>query len=453
MIKTRWVRNVAVFGTAATLSLASYAVTGEKASATGFCQETQMAGLSLSLDKYYTDNIQNAEENTTAIDESQAVAADETAVPAPTATPAAENTDTKDNEKKEESNAPKIKKQFQTMGVSIAGDYVNVRKKANTDSKVKGKLYKGSSAEILGEKNGWYKISSGNVIGYVKKEFLATKENAQNLSNKYGTTYAFLKKGVVSLKVHTKGNLKSSVVTLIPEDKKYEVLGETENWYKIALDDTKGYVAKKCVNTRVRFKKAISIKEEKEKIRRKKAAIKAEKERLAALEAARQAARSAASSSSSSSSSRSSSSSSRTTTRKTTTQRRRTTYTPPVTSNTSGSAIAAYAQKFVGNPYVYGGTSLTNGTDCSGFTQSIYRQFGYSIPRTAAAQSVGAGRAVSLSSLQPGDLLFYRNGSHVGHVALYIGGGRVVHASNPRDGIKISSYNYRKPCCARRIVG
>lgn len=107
---------------------------------------------------------------------------------------------------------------------------------------------------------------------------------------------------------------------------------------------------------------------------------------------------------------------------------------------------------FVGNPYVYGGTSLTRGADCSGFIQTIYRNFGYSLPRTSGEQS-RAGRAVSLSSLQPGDILYYTSGGSVNHVAIYIGNGKVVHASNPRDGIKVSSYNYRTPAGARRIIG
>lgn len=83
---------------------------------------------------------------------------------------------------------------------------------------------------------------------------------------------------------------------------------------------------------------------------------------------------------------------------------------------------------------------------------SIYAQFGYSLPHSSSAQA-GCGRSVSLSSVKPGDLIFYKNGSRIGHVAMYIGGGQVVHASNPSDGIKISNMYYRKPCSARRIVG
>ena len=117
-----------------------------------------------------------------------------------------------------------------------------------------------------------------------------------------------------------------------------------------------------------------------------------------------------------------------------------------------GSAIASYALKFVGNPYVYGGSSLTHGTDCSGFTMSVFKKFGISLPRTSGAQS-GVGKKISPSSARAGDLIFYASGGHVNHVALCIGGGRVVHASNPRTGIKTSNMYYRKPYCARRVLG
>lgn len=111
-------------------------------------------------------------------------------------------------------------------------------------------------------------------------------------------------------------------------------------------------------------------------------------------------------------------------------------------------SVVNYALQFVGNPYVYGGTSLTNGTDCSGFTQSVLANFGISISRTAASQS-GGGTAVDMSNLQPGDLLFYDNGSGIGHVSMYIGNGQVVHASNEQTGIIVSSVDYRTACAAR----
>ena len=119
-------------------------------------------------------------------------------------------------------------------------------------------------------------------------------------------------------------------------------------------------------------------------------------------------------------------------------------------SGTSGTrqSVVNFALQFVGNPYVYGGTSLTNGADCSGFVQSVMANFGISLPRTAASQST-VGTPVSLDSIQPGDLLFYQGSGGIGHVSMYIGNGQVVHASNPTSGIIVSDIGYRTPCCAR----
>ncbi len=120
-----------------------------------------------------------------------------------------------------------------------------------------------------------------------------------------------------------------------------------------------------------------------------------------------------------------------------------------VSYSSTGESIVNYAVQFVGNPYVYGGTSLTNGADCSGFTQSVFANFGISLPRTAAQQATG-GTAVDLSNIQAGDLLFYDNGGGIGHVSIYMGNGQVVHASTSSTGIIISDYNYRTPVSARR---
>ena len=114
------------------------------------------------------------------------------------------------------------------------------------------------------------------------------------------------------------------------------------------------------------------------------------------------------------------------------------------TGSGNGAAIANYALQFVGNPYVFGGTSLTNGADCSGFTQSVHKHFGISIPRSSPAQA-NSGKGVSLSAIQAGDVIYYG-----GHVGIYIGGGKIVHASTAKTGIKVSNYTYRTPICARR---
>lgn len=113
--------------------------------------------------------------------------------------------------------------------------------------------------------------------------------------------------------------------------------------------------------------------------------------------------------------------------------------------------LVSYACQFVGNPYVWGGTSLTRGADCSGFVLSVFANYGVSLPHSSVAQS-NSGTKISASEAQPGDLFFYGNGSRINHVAIYIGNGQVVHASSPRTGIKISGAYYRNPVKVVRIL-
>lgn len=123
-------------------------------------------------------------------------------------------------------------------------------------------------------------------------------------------------------------------------------------------------------------------------------------------------------------------------------------------SNSSlGVQIVNYAKQFNGNPYVYGGTSLTKGADCSGFVQSVYKHFGIKLPRGATSQS-RVGKKVAWNALQPGDLIFYGHGSHtkIAHVAIYIGNGKIIHAQTPRDGIGITTYNIMTKVTARRVI-
>ena len=110
-------------------------------------------------------------------------------------------------------------------------------------------------------------------------------------------------------------------------------------------------------------------------------------------------------------------------------------------------AVIAYAKQFLGNPYKYGGTSLTNGADCSGFVMSVFSHFGISTGRSSRDQA-GKGREIPVDSVQPGDLLFYASGGYINHVGIYIGGGQIIHASNPSTGICLAPSNYRTPCKA-----
>lgn len=113
--------------------------------------------------------------------------------------------------------------------------------------------------------------------------------------------------------------------------------------------------------------------------------------------------------------------------------------------------LCQYAKQFIGNPYVWGGTSLTGGADCSGFVQSVFKKFGVSLPRTSREQSK-VGTTISLEHAKPGDLIFYARGGTINHVALYIGNGQVVHASSPKTGIRISNATYRSPAVVKRVL-
>lgn len=439
MKKETLVKAAVIFSATAVLAAGS---TAGSMSAAGLFGEWGVAGISLSLQQY-TENAEYIDDNNmlrTAPEDAQTLEAPE------------EETEEKVEEEKEEPVS-----EYADVGISIAANYVNIRKKPNTESKILGKLYKGCAATILETKGEWVKIKSGSVTGYINAEFLAIGFDAEELVDKYGTKWA--QSTTVTLKVREKPTTESITLTLIPEGEDYQVLKEKDGWLKILLDEgdegdeaTTGWISGDYAKTRVEFEHAISIEEEEAEKKREEEARKAEEEQLRRLEEQRrqqQASSSNNSGSSGSSSSGSSNSGSSNSGSSNTSSGSEST--GSVVGSGSGSEIASYAQKFVGNPYVYGGTSLTNGADCSGFVQSVYKHFGISIPRTSASQS-GAGKKVSLDNLKEGDLIFYARNGRVNHVAMYIGGGQVVHASSPKTGIKISNYKYRTPYCARRIV-
>lgn len=387
----------------------------------------------------------------------------------------AKNDDSTADDAKEQETKEEVEEQvseYANVGISVAPTYVNVRKKANTDSKILGKLYKGSAATILETKGEWVKIKSGDVEGYINAEYLAIGFDAEELVEKYGTKIATV--NTTTLKVREKKSTDARVLTMIPIEESYVVLKEYDEWVKVSIDGGSdenedngvvGYVSKDFVDITVEFENAISIEEEQAKLKAEEEARKAEEEQAAKLQREQEAQKQNSSSSNNSSSSSSSNSSSSNSSSNNSSSNSSSSSSSNSSSSSSGSSstetpkgsgtgsdIAAYAQKFVGNPYVYGGTSLTNGADCSGFVLSVYKSFGYSLPRTSSSQAT-VGTRVDMGSLQPGDLVFYTGGSgSINHVAIYIGGGRVVHASNPRSGIKTSSVNYRTPYTARRIA-
>lgn len=390
-----------------------------EAQASGIVADMPGAGISIVLnDTLLASNEEKTEANTTEITEETEQAEQNAA-------------NVSENE------APIVKSEYENIAIAQVSNYVNLRSTPGEEGEILGKLYNNSAATIIATEGDWYKIKSGTVDGYVKAEFVVSGAAAEELAKEVGHRTATV--NTETLKVRNDAGLDATVQTLIPIGESYDVVEESDGWVKIAVDtDIEGYVSADYVDIKTEFVEAESIEEEKARLEAE------ERVRKEAEEAAKKADEAAAkkkakSESSTSESSESSSDESNSA--------------PAVSAPASGSraAIVNYALQFVGNPYVAGGTSLTNGADCSGFTYSVFGNCGISIPRDSRSQAAG-GTPVDISAIQPGDLLFYSNGSNINHVALYIGNGQVVHASTAKTGIKISAYNYRTPCKAVTYV-
>ena len=355
-------------------------------------------------------------------------------------------TETKANTVAKKVEEKKTVSKYAKTGIAIE-DVVNIRKSANTTSTIVGRLYKGGAATIVKEGKNWVYVKSGNVTGYIKKDLLAIGEAAEKIAPKYITRYAVV--NTVTLNVREKANTDARIVIQIGQDEVFKIIKEYAEWYLIKIDsETLGFITKEKEYVKIvgKFAHAISMEEllaqqEEEE----------EEQEVTTNNTSQTTTRNNSNRTNNKTNNR------RSQTRKSSSSKRYTSSSNKSSSSSStstrGKSVASYALQFVGNPYVYGGSSLTNGTDCSGFTQSVYRSYGRSLPRTSRAQYASAGRIVSMNDLKSGDLLFYSgSGGTVNHVAIYIGNGQVVHASNKRDGIKVSSYNYRTPVRARRIM-
>ena len=306
--------------------------------------------------------------------------------------------------------------EYANVAIAQVDNYVNIRSTPSEDGDVVGKLYNKSAATVLATEGDWYQITSGNCTGYVKCEFVVVgdEELAKSVSTRLATVTT------QTLYVREQPTTESSVEGMVPEGDDLVVTDESmadTGWVKVSLLDYEGYVSLEFVTLSTDYVTAESKEEEEARL------AKEEAERKAAAAAA------AASSRKSSGGSYYTGGSS--------------SYASP--SGSGGSAVVSYASQFVGNPYVYGGSSLTNGTDCSGFVMSVYSAFGVGLPHSSSAmRSVGYG--VDVNSMQAGDIVCYS-----GHVGIYTGNGTIVNALNSSSGITYTNVNYSPILAVRRI--
>lgn len=311
---------------------------------------------------------------------------------------------------------------FKNLVIAQVNNYVNVRDLPNESGNIVGKLYNNSVGDFLEEENGWYKIQSGNVTGYVKGEFCVTGDEAITLAREVGTRIATVT--CDGLFVRKEPNTDCAILGMVAFEDDLLVLEETDTWVRVDTEEGEGWVSRDYVTLHTEFVQAESKEEEEARLAKEAA------DRQRAREAARQATAAAAPAAGTQSSSHGLDPSSVT-----------------ISGDSEmGVAVAEYAVQFVGNPYKWGGTSLTNGADCSGFVMSVYANFGVALPHSSSADRKQGYAVDSLANAQPGDLICYS-----GHVALYIGDGNIVHASTSKTGIIISKADYKRILAIRRI--
>ncbi len=358
-------------------------------------------------------------------------AATPTVTPTPTAAPEEEEPD-----------------EYGDLVIAQVDAWVNVRSAPNTDSEILGKLYNNSVGEMIRIEGDWYYITSGTVTGYVKGEYCVTGEEAEELIDEVSVKVARVNADTLNLRSEpsTDGRLLKQIANGTELD---VVSTDYDGWVEVTYNGTQGYVSADYVTVTISYVSAESKEEEQARL----AAERAEREEqarraaeAAAAEAAAQQAAAEAAAQQAAAEAAQQAAAGQATVPEVPAPETVPTQAPVSSTYDKGVEVANFALQFVGNPYVYGGTSLTNGADCSGFVLAVYANFGVSLPHSANAdRNMGIG-VPSLAEAQPGDLVCYS-----GHVGIYIGNGQIVHASTRRTGIKISDANYKPIICIRRI--
>lgn len=319
-----------------------------------------------------------------------------------------------------------LREDFSNLVIAQVDSYVNVRDlPSEEEGKIVGKLYDNSVGNFIEEDNGWYKIQSGNCTGYVKGEYCVTGEDAVDIAKEVGTLIATV--DTTTLFVREEPGTESKRLGMVGLEDDLIVTEELEDWVKVDIEEGFGYVSKEYVTLKTEFVTAESKEEEEARLK------KEQEEREKANQAAARAAAAAAAAQQANPVTGEA-------------EPAAVAPAPAATGNGAGANVANFALQFVGNPYVFGGSSLTNGTDCSGFVMSVYANFGVNLPHSSSADRNVGYDVGGLENAQPGDIICYS-----GHVGIYIGNGQIVHASTSRTGIVVGSATYRTPLCVRRI--
>lgn len=317
---------------------------------------------------------------------------------------------------------------YTNIAIAQVDNFVYIRTIPSTEGDIVGKLYNKSAATVLNEVDGWYEIESGDCKGYVSAEYVVVgdPELAKACSTRYATCETD------TLFVRSGPSTDYAIIGYIARGDDVVVVDESiedSGWVKAICEEVEGYICLEYVSLSTDFVKA----ESKE----------AEERRLAKEAEEREAARKAAEKATKKNSSSSSSSGSNVDAQGRPIGNSGFSYSMPAEG--ASSSVITFASQFVGGPYVWGGTSLTNGCDCSGFVMSVYKNFGVSLPHSSKAlRSVGYG--VSIDQMQPGDIVCYS-----GHCGLYAGNGMLLNASSRRTGIIYNSVYYAPILAVRRI--